>query len=251
MDVFLENFSYFLENYSTPILIIFLLLHIFLAILTFHLYINFSNIFALKYACSSSFLGIFYIRYKQILALLCITKHKLQHNLERFQVSKVLSIHRQIITSLVFFCQINRMYGRLFFSSLVVFCPINAIFTTWILHGLVAADKFFVVIFFILYGLNFCFLLHLLLAYFTKLIHQPALILLALSLANTQRKHTRNKTLSRFTLKLSLAFQALHTTNPYGFTYSSFGLISLMAFAKYLQLYSKFLMFTFKLFKTH
>src|SRR5699024_4888519 len=70
------------------------------------------------------------------------------------------------------------------------------------------------------------FILHFILIYPGKYIHRPAKYLLNLAVLMSSKQKLR------YQLRLNYLIQVLHTTNRYGITYSSFGLITLKTFVK-------------------
>src|SRR5699024_40211 len=131
----------------------------------------------------------------------------------------------------------------------------------WLINGKVPPENVAFLTFFNLYDICFVFVIHFLLAFYSKQIHKPAKPLIDLSVANQHRiGHFRTR------LRLTLDIEQLHTQNQYGFTYGKYGLISLNAFSKvlpvifsmfelifyiffaqYLMLYGKIMMISYKL----
>src|SRR5699024_758919 len=114
--------------------------------------------------------------------------------------------------TLLFFFECNHMHGRLFLACLLIFCPAQCLLTMWLINGKVPSNNVGFLTFYTIYEFGFVFVVHLLLAFYSKQVHTPAKPMIDLSVANQYRiGHFRTR------LRLALDIEQLHTENRYGF----------------------------------
>lgn len=231
-------------------------------------YYNISHVFTICFSCAFSLVTIFFIKMRQLTG-------ELNHIIKQFSVDKTINNKSQKTNAieegqsyflyskfrasfrqtLILFLQTNRMYGRLFLATFLVFCPMNVFFAHWLLNGHVPSENQIFMAFFTVYQANLIFLLHLLLAHCTVVLHRPKSQFIRLYITITFSAFVQNTQLQKLSslenfpsttgkikykkyahfrrlLRLSLDAELLNTDNRYGWTYGNFGLISLKAFAK-------------------
>lgn len=140
--------------------------------------------------------------------------------------------------ALTFFQQTNRAFGHLYLACFLAHCPVNIIINIWLFNGQVT-NSFFVIVFNV-HELLFLFGIHLMLSRCTMHIHQ---------MRNWFHLTTLQQPDMYTQIKVSNDIAVINSKNRFGFTYGSFGLISLSAFIKYLIIYSKLLFISQKLMK--
>lgn len=149
-----------------------------------------------------------------------------------FNSAKFSHFRFEFVHSLLLFFEVNRMFGPLFLSHLLGMLPLSLVFGVWLIQGETLSLTASIVLYaWELFIANFLFVLHLLFARATKRIHRPAKPLLAFAARNQfWAKHQQMPTKTQVHLACQIA--TLHTKKRYGFTYGSFGLVSMMAFFK-------------------
>lgn len=208
--------------------------------------LNICHIFVGTFVFWGILLDIFHYKMKQNYHML---RGKLHGALNLASYSDYRERH---ISALSLFFAANKMFGRLFFSILFCFYPINARMTMWLVHGNLKIGKNLVVGFFSVYQMLTIFGAHLVLTSTTPAIHKPSKLLFTM-MARNQHK------VANFRLKLRLSHDVFATShfcdlinwkcakNRFGCNYGRFGLVSLSSFFKYLLLYSKFVMISWKI----
>lgn len=142
------------------------------------------------------------------------------------------------------FFRLNAMYGRLFLSGLVAMVPISTRMIIWILSGQVTRPNSAFLLLYIVHECYCIFGIHLFLALCSTTIHRPAGELMHLMVVN---RHRLGRLRAR--LQLSHLIFALHVPWPqrYGFMYGQVGLVTMAAFARYLMMYGRYMIITYRL----
>lgn len=241
--LFIYHFYQHSLSYNPLVLLILFVFHLICAILLWTFFFGFANVCTIVFTSSTTLVYMFFIKMHQnYLALAKIQTHgKKLYRLNRFHVHH--------IQSLEIFFMTNRLYGKLFFTALLTFYPVNTQMIAWMITGYVTGLNRAFISLFIIHEFYCIFAVHLFLAKCTKVIHRPSVLLLNL-MANSRFSKNGNK-LSSAQMKLSNLIYAFHSVKRYGFTYGSFGLITMAAFAKYLMQYGKFLMISYKIWKQY
>lgn len=134
--------------------------------------------------------------------------------------------------TLLYFFKVNQMYGKLFLGSLLIFGPINLTLSMWLVEGKLEFGTKLILYFWSFYLFIFLFLAHFILAYCAKHINRPRKHLLHIVATNNGTTTGSKRLKSQVRLRISLHIWALSTKHHYGFTYGTFGLVSMRAFTK-------------------
>ena len=103
---------------------------------------------------------------------------------------------------------------------------VNAFLIALLIQGIFKNEKALFVLAFVLSQVNGIFAIHLAAAYFAHALVKSNKILFHLSASKDKNSNFRAK------LELAHALMSYHTNNPYGFTYSKYGIIKLNGFIK-------------------
>lgn len=122
------------------------------------------------------------------------------------------------------------MYLRVFTANLCLHCPVNVLMSMWMFDGHIPWATMFIIAFFIVYQFIIIFILHLQLIKSTQYIHRPVPRLYSILIQISS--YRKPKSLLRNQLCLCSDIMAFNTTHRYGFTYGSFGLVSILALFK-------------------
>lgn len=236
-----------LYNDNTWIVIIASIILFHLSAMGFTLYfLNITHVFVCVFAFWGILLDIFMYIMKQNYDII-VSELPKALNLARY-----VAYRRKSIAALSLFFATNKMYGRLFFATLFCFYPVNAKMTMWMVQANLKAENNFIVAFFSVYQMVCIFAAHLVLTRTTPAIHKPSKLLFTIMVRNQHR-------IANFRLKLQLSNDILATShlcdktdkkcarNRYGSQYGRFGLVSLSSFFKYVLLWSKFVMISYKI----
>ena len=165
---------------------------------------------------------------------------------DQFRITSrnIVKIQQIIIESLVFVGKNNWIFGRAILAFFTFMTPINILYVVYILFIELTFIQRLIIAFFIVgEGLGI-FLIHFTMAKYSKQIHKPGKILLC-KLARNQHSNLNIVSRIRFVNLIGL----LHTQRQYGITYGPLGLITMNTFAKFMILYGKFVLITYKLYK--
>ncbi|KAI2806751.1 hypothetical protein BLOT_008709 [Blomia tropicalis] len=88
--------------------------------------------------------------------------------------------------------------------------------------------------------------IHLVMAMYGQRIHKPSNLMIHHMVYD---KHMNGNDYQRARLRLALCIFAIHTNQKYGFTYGSFGLVTINTLVKFTMFYAKFIMIAFKMYK--
>ncbi|KAH9403649.1 hypothetical protein TYRP_014834 [Tyrophagus putrescentiae] len=177
----------------------------------------------------------------------CFTGPEMRHFLTNFKVD--------LTRTLLLVFSANRFFSSVLVFFLAINCPLNGILVSLLILNRIPLLKACFVGPVALEEFIFIFGIHLLIANVNKKIHRPAVAVLhrifmekARQMASTTEATNKMTPQSSTHFKISLLIQAFaFTRKRYGFTYANFGRISLMAFVRYLLLYSQLLMFVLKM----
>lgn len=133
----------------------------------------------------------------------------------------------------------NQMFSVIMALFLLVNCPLNCLLVCLLILGKIPAQKVTFVGPVSIERFVFLMFLHFRIASVNKRIHAPSKQFIRLSLYNKYCK-------IKYRIKLDNFIHSIHTRKKMGFTYYSVGLISMMAFTRYLILYSELVMFLLK-----
>lgn len=174
--------------------------------------------------------------------------------------AKVKLLQGIVVTNLTHICTANSaLFRKVFFLFIVVNVPINL----RLLLVAVFADgprlqRLFLLAF-IVGQMVGTFLVHFILAFYSKRVHRPAKVLLYGHLVRAPdysflqvSKKAKAKVGVDLRTRVTFAWiiSVLHTTNQFGITYGSCGLVTMSTFAKFVILFGKFLLITYKMTKS-
>ncbi len=212
-------------------------------ILLFHLsrgpfywlcFYSYSHQLSICFSTSLTLIIMVYIKIKQSFTVL----GQLSRQCRKFTTKSYTFFRTSYFDALTFFLQTNRAYGHLYLACFLAHCPVNIIINIWLFNGQVT-NSFFVIVFNV-HEFLFLFGIHLMLSRCTMHIHQ---VRDWFHLATLRQPDLYTQ------IKVSNDIAVINSKNRCGFTYGSFGLISLSAFVKYLIIYSKLLFISQKLMK--
>lgn len=242
----IQNYE-LLYNDNSWIVIIASLILFHLSAIGFTLYfINITHVFVCVFAFWGILLDIFMYMMKQNYDII-VSELSKGLNLQRYNAYRTKNI-----LALSLFFSTNKMYGRLFFATLFCFYPVNAKMTMWMVQAKLKAENNFFVAFFSIYQMVLIFAAHLVLTRTTPAIQKPSKLLFTMMVRNQHR-------IANFRLKLQLSNDIFATShfcdktakrcarNRYGCHYGRFGLVSLSSFYKYVLLWGKFVMISYKI----
>ncbi len=161
---------------------------------------------------------------------------------------------RHYTLTLGYFFAGNRHFGRLFLVLLSAHCPVNVFLVVVLIHSgqaIPAPNRFFITAF-VLYQFTTIFGVHLMFASAIRVIYRPRRILCRIVAENGV---ARRAVLNRVTgmsekglINLSLLVHSFPADKQrqVGFTYGPLGQVTVGAFARYVLLYGKFLLITYK-----
>jgi len=121
----------------------------------------------------------------------------------------------------------NRLYGRVFVVFLLANLPVNVYFVGMITLAQLQISGIFLVGFYALLQIGGLFGIHYYFMRFAKRFHQPSRPLLSVMARKQQLMGDL-----RARIKLMATIAALHTTNQYGITYGTCGLVTIKKFSK-------------------
>ncbi|KAI2800256.1 hypothetical protein BLOT_013780 [Blomia tropicalis] len=151
----------------------------------------------------------------------------------------------QFTLTLSYLFEVNQMYLRVFTANLCLHCPVNVLMSMWMFDGHIPWATMFIIAFFIVYQFIIIFILHLQLIKSTQYIHRPVPRLYSILIQISS--YRKPKSLLRNQLCLCSDIMAFNTTHRYGFTYGSFGLVSILALFKNALFYGRFILIAYKL----
>lgn len=214
--------------------------HIHNGIAFFVYFFNLMHTCSLGMSSAGIYVKIISIKLNQIFAHLKRINTKLAYRkLKYLQFEKV---HYHMTTALVSFFYGDQMFGRLFLTFILVNAPISCILFSWIVHKQVEEDRKLYIYIVLAYQFIGSFGVHLFMSFITRNIHRIGKCLIQM-VARRQGAFRKGKTL----IRLSHLSMALHTTTQYGFHYATFGLVTINNFVKYLLIYAKVIMISYKL----
>lgn len=181
---------------------------------------------AINFTCTTTLVKVIFLKLNQCYAIL----QKLSSGKKHFRPIAYLYFRSQFSHTLVYFFKVNALYGRTFFAYLLAFVPINVALSVWAIQNEGTLTGQIVLISTSVSVSNLLFVIHLLLAMCSPKLHRPRKQLLSLMAQSSLSHKFKMPKITRF--RLLHQIYVLHTKRPYGFTYGSFGLVSLSAFAK-------------------
>ena len=182
-------------------------------------------------------------------------------------------LHSIVVTNLFYICRANtRFYGPIFLVFIVVNVPISLRLLIWTLFtdGSSSSLGFlhrFAMLTFVLSEMIGIFGVHFMLTLYSKRIHRPAKVALfshlvragsccyldkkeeensSKSSKESSKRSCRTVTTLRNRFKFAWLIAVLHTSRQFGITYGPCGLVTLNTFARFVALFGKFLLITYK-----
>ena len=142
----------------------------------------------------------------------------------------------------------NKQYGNIFCVFFIVNTPISLQIIYWLLFHRLKFAQFIGILGIAIFqtvGIIGC---HLMLTFYSKSIHKPTTLMYSHLIRRQCKSEPNLKPIIQF--KFIYLIYMLHTVRRYGITYGPFGLATMETFAKFLILYGKFLMITYKIHAT-
>ncbi len=178
-------------------------------------------------------------------------------------------LHSIIVTNLFYICRANtRFYGPIFLVFIVVNVPISLRLLIWTLFTDGSSPSLgflhrFAMLIFVLSEMIGIFGVHFMLTLYSKRIHRPAKVALFSHLVRADdsqfnevenfsknskesSKGSRRTVTTRNRFKFAWLIAVLHTSRQFGITYGPCGLVTLNTFARFVALFGKFLLITYK-----
>ena len=243
-----------LHNFTT------LLLHQVNAIAFWTQFFSLANTNVLFLITSLLYTRALYIKFSQTVTI--ISTQKIPHSsilllpARWWSERKLLREFRRHYTlTLGYFFAGNRHFGRLFLVLLCAHCPVNVFLVVVLIHSgqaISAPNRFFITAF-VLYQFFSIFGVHLVFASAIRVIYRPRRILCKIvAESGVARRTVLNGRVNGISVKGLVSLSLLVHSFPaekrgqIGFTYGSFGKVTVAAFARYVLLYGKFLLITHK-----
>lgn len=169
----------------------------------------------------------------------------------------VYRLHLAIVGNLFYICTSNsKFYGQIFFLFIVVNVPLNLRLNLWfVLAPLSGVQRLFLLAFIVSQMVGI-FGVHFILTIYSERIHRPAKVVLFGHLVragctliySVREKYISSRKVSTSSrIKFAWIISLLHTNNKFGITYGLFGLVTLNTFARFVILFGKFLLITYKI----
>ncbi len=235
--------------------------------------VAFMHILVLNFFTGVTLTALAIARMDQIDELLRCGRHRSRRIGFRISSSAdVALLHSVIVMNLFYICRANtRFYGSLFLVFIVVNVPISMRLLIWALFpessslGLLYR---LVMLTFVLSEMIGIFGVHFMLTLYSKRIHRPAKVVLFSHLVRAddsylnEEEEEENSSKSskesskrscrvvttplRNRFKFAWLIAVLHTSRQFGITYGPCGLVTLNTFARFVALFGKFLLITYK-----
>lgn len=179
----------------------------------------------LSIICVSS-IKAFMVKYKQMVSMFDDTKW---NNRRRrpplvIQYGRFLRINVRMLESII---EGNHFTGDSVFVYSVINFPLNCVFVIAIMSGVIETMYVFFIAVFALSQITCIFFIHLLIVSMNKSIHKPIKRVIHQSIYDR-----RLWKFSILKLKIHNYIVAFNTNKKYGYTYGSFGLVSMLSFSK-------------------
>lgn len=163
-----------------------------------------------------------------------------------FTIAKFTFYRKWQVEVLQYFSEFNRMYGWIFAVFLLFNCPVNVYFVSILVYNNNESTSLLGSLYMTTYTvlqLFSLFILHWYLITISDHFHKPILLLLRLSIFHRQKFKN-----FIFKIKVDNFIAAFYPKdNLYGVTYARFGRVTMQTFVKFLLLWCKFLMITYKI----
>jgi len=174
-----------------------------------------------------------FVRKQQMTKILLIVPRQVTHSIEKY-----LHTDNDLLWHLLSF---NNLVGKIVTALFISMLPTSIWLAILIFQNQEETFMMFLCYLMFLAVLLVIGFLHWFLALFIKIIHRPTSLLITLMF----HKNIKLSSKMRIVKKL----QQIHSDVRLGFTYASFGLISLSSFGKFVILYAKLLMIGYKNFR--
>lgn len=212
------------------------------------------NMALMFYADACIFLGllemcisviIFYRLVRIRRALLALATGRVPMHVVR---TRLAIISKAIAEVLVLFGQVNNVYGRAFMVFIIINGPLSAALVNSILFGSVQPSFKIYVLAFITGEWTYIVGFHLVITFYNLLFHRLGLPLIRLWHRVGRGKHRRHRNMRRqVQWKLMWLIEKIHSKQQYGFAYGRVGLVTTKSFGKFVLIYCKLLIITYKL----
>lgn len=167
-------------------------------------------------------------------------------------------LHFIVVTNLFYICTANNLfYRKIFFIFIVSNVPISHRLILWTFFATMMPVQRLFMLFFSLAQMFGLFLVHFMLTFYSGRIHRPGKVLLYGILVKAdyvddgKPQDGEKRQLTKVSLKNRVKFawliSVLHTNAKFGITYGPCGLVTLNTFARFVILYLKFLLITYKM----